>query len=283
MVAVQVLKRLLRHRSARAGGLLLTLIILMAVFADVIAPNGYDDQDLLARLKPPSKEHWMGTDQLGRSIFDRIVWGARISLMVGIVATAISLVLGTALGLVSGYYGGWVDRIIMGVMEVLLAFPGILLAIAVVSIFGPGLNNVMLAVGIAHVPQFARMARGATLSAKAMDFVEAERAIGASNARILWVHILPNIVGPIVVLSTLSVGTSILSAAGLSFLGLGAQPPVPDWGGMISQGRQFLRTAWWVGVFPGLAILVTVLGFNLLGDGLRDALDPRMRLNKNQG
>jgi len=274
---------LLRHRSARAGGLLLTLIILMAVFADVIAPNGYDDQDLLARLKPPSKEHWMGTDQLGRSIFDRIVWGARISLMVGIVATAISLVLGTALGLVSGYYGGWVDRIIMGVMEVLLAFPGILLAIAVVSIFGPGLNNVMLAVGIAHVPQFARMARGATLSAKAMDFVEAERAIGASNARILWVHILPNIVGPIVVLSTLSVGTSILSAAGLSFLGLGAQPPVPDWGGMISQGRQFLRTAWWVGVFPGLAILVTVLGFNLLGDGLRDALDPRMRLNKNQG
>jgi len=255
----------------------------MAVFADVIAPNGYDDQDLLARLKPPSKEHWMGTDQLGRSIFDRIVWGARISLMVGIVATAISLVLGTALGLVSGYYGGWVDRIIMGVMEVLLAFPGILLAIAVVSIFGPGLNNVMLAVGIAHVPQFARMARGATLSAKAMDFVEAERAIGASNARILWVHILPNIVGPIVVLSTLSVGTSILSAAGLSFLGLGAQPPVPDWGGMISQGRQFLRTAWWVGVFPGLAILVTVLGFNLLGDGLRDALDPRMRLNKNQG
>jgi len=280
---VQVLKRLLRHRSARAGGLLLTLIILMAVFADVIAPNGYDDQDLLARLKPPSKEHWMGTDQLGRSIFDRIVWGARISLMVGIVATAISLVLGTALGLVSGYYGGWVDRIIMGVMEVLLAFPGILLAIAVVSIFGPGLNNVMLAVGIAHVPQFARMARGATLSAKAMDFVEAERAIGASNARILWVHILPNIVGPIVVLSTLSVGTSILSAAGLSFLGLGAQPPVPDWGGMISQGRQFLRTAWWVGVFPGLAILVTVLGFNLLGDGLRDALDPRMRLNKNQG
>ncbi|MFS8534079.1 MAG: ABC transporter permease [Limnochordales bacterium] len=280
---MQVLKRLLRHRSARAGGLLLTLIILMAVFADVIAPNGYDDQDLLARLKPPSKEHWMGTDQLGRSIFDRIVWGARISLMVGIVATAISLVLGTALGLVSGYYGGWVDRIIMGVMEVLLAFPGILLAIAVVSIFGPGLNNVMLAVGIAHVPQFARMARGATLSAKAMDFVEAERAIGASNARILWVHILPNIVGPIVVLSTLSVGTSILSAAGLSFLGLGAQPPVPDWGGMISQGRQFLRTAWWVGVFPGLAILVTVLGFNLLGDGLRDALDPRMRLNKNQG
>lgn len=255
----------------------------MAVFADVIAPNGYDDQDLLARLKPPSNEHWMGTDQLGRSIFDRIVWGARISLMVGIVATAISLVLGTALGLVSGYYGGWVDRIIMGVMEVLLAFPGILLAIAVVSIFGPGLNNVMLAVGIAHVPQFARMARGATLSAKAMDFVEAERAIGASNARILWVHILPNIVGPIVVLSTLSVGTSILSAAGLSFLGLGAQPPVPDWGGMISQGRQFLRTAWWVGVFPGLAILVTVLGFNLLGDGLRDALDPRMRLNKNQG
>ncbi|OUN00754.1 MAG: peptide ABC transporter permease [Firmicutes bacterium ZCTH02-B6] len=280
---MQVLKRLLRHRSARVGGLLLIFITLMAIFAGVIAPNGYDDQDLLSRLKPPSKEHWMGTDQLGRGIFDRVVWGARISLMVGIAATAISLVLGTALGLVSGYYGGWVDRVIMGVMEVLLAFPGILLAIAVVSIFGPGLNNVMLAVGIAHVPQFARMARGATLSAKAMDFVEAERAIGANHSRIIWVHILPNILGPIVVLSTLSVGTSILSAAGLSFLGLGAQPPVPDWGGMISQGRQFLRTAWWVGVFPGLAILITVLGFNLLGDGLRDALDPRMRLNKNQG
>jgi len=258
----------------------LALVFLMALFAGVIAPNGYDDQNLLTRLKPPSKEFWLGTDQLGRSIFDRIVWGARISLQVGFLATAISLVVGTALGLVAGFYGRWIDRAIMGVMEVFLAFPGILLAIAVVSIFGPGLTNVMIAVGIANVPQFARLVRGSTLAAKELEFIEAERALGVSNGRILVVHILPNIIGPIVVLATLTVGTSILSAAGLSFLGLGAQPPIPDWGGMISQGRQFLRTAWWVGVFPGLAILITVLGFNLLGDGLRDALDPRMRLTR---
>lgn len=279
---LQVFVRLSRHRSARAGALLLTLVFLMAIFAGSIAPNGYDDQNLFTRLKPPSKEFWMGTDQLGRDIFDRIVWGARISLQVGFLATSISLVVGTTLGLIAGYYGRWIDRAIMGVTEVFLAFPGILLAIAVVSIFGPGLTNVMIAVGIANVPQFARLARGSTLSAKEMDFIEAERAIGVGHLRILLVHILPNIIGPIVVLATLSVGTSILSAAGLSFLGLGAQPPVPDWGGMISQGRQFLRTAWWVGVFPGVAILITVLGFNLLGDGLRDALDPRMRLAKQQ-
>ncbi len=277
---MHVLTRLSRHRSARIGGVCILIIVLMAIFAPVLAPEGYNDQNLIIRLRGPSAETPLGTDQLGRHMTSRIIWGARISLQIAFMATGIGLFVGGTLGLVAGYYGGGSDRLIMALMDVLLAFPGILLALAVVAILGPGLYNVMIAVGISGIPQFARLVRGSTLSIREKEFIEAQHAAGASDARILALHILPNIVGPIVVFATLRVGTSIMQAAGVSFLGLGAQPPLPDWGGMISQSRQLLRTAWWTGIFPGVAILLTVFGFNLMGDGLRDALDPRVRIAK---
>jgi len=275
---VKVLKRLLGHKSARAGGILLVGILAMAILAPWISPEGYNRQVLGDRLQEPSSEHIMGTDQFGRELKSRIVWGARISLRVGVMAMAISLSFGTVLGLVAGFYGGSVERVIMGFVDVLLAFPGILLAIFIVAVLGPGLSNAMIAVGIAGVPQFARLVRGSTLSVRETEYIEAQHALGSPDFRIVSRHIMPNIIAPIVVLATLNIGTAILAAAGLGFLGLGAEPPVPEWGAMISQGRQHLRSAWWVGVFPGMAILVTVLGFNLLGDGLRDALDPRVRI-----
>lgn len=253
-------------------------LILTAIFAPWLAPAGYDRQELSKRLSPPGQDYWLGADHLGRSVLDRIVWGARISLAVGVISVGIGLLAGLIIGLISGYYGGAVDRVLMGIMDMLLAIPGILLAILVVSILGPGLFNAMVAVGIDRIPAFARLVRGSTLSVKQKEFVEAARATGSDSSRIMWVHILPNVVAPVVILATLGMGSAILSAAGLSFLGLGAQPPTPDWGAMVSDGRQYLRTAWWVAAFPGLAILLTVLGFNLLGDGLRDALDPRVRL-----
>lgn len=272
-----VIRRLSVHRSAQIGFLLVILVFLVALLAPVLAPEGYDDQDLFARLSPPSSQYLMGTDQLGRQISSRIFWGARISLQVGIVAIGIGLGGGVILGLISGYYGGKVDRLIMGFMDVLLSFPGLLLALAVVAILGPGLYQVMIAVGITRIPQFARLVRGSTLSIKEKEYVEAQRALGSTDVRILSGHIVPNIVAPVIVYATLSLATALLASAGLSFLGLGAQPPIPDWGGMVSEGRAYLRSAWWIGVFPGAAIMMTVLGFNLLGDGLRDALDPKLR------
>jgi peptide/nickel transport system permease protein len=275
---MKTLQRLLRHRSAQVGGLVVAVTLVVALLAPVLAPEGYDDQQLSERLSPPSKEWLCGTDQMGRSILSRLIWGARISLQVGALSVLISLIVGGVLGLIAGYYGGVIDRLIMGVMDVLLAFPGILLAIAVVAILGPGLTNVMIAVGVSRVPQFARLLRGSTLSAKEHEYVEAQHALGASTFRILVHHILPNVIAPVIVIATLNTGTAILAAAGLSFIGLGAQPPIPDWGSMVSEGRSFLRSAWWVAVLPGMAILFTILGFNLLGDGFRDALDPRIRL-----
>lgn len=275
---MKILTRLLGHKSARVGGLLLLGIFAMALLAPWLSPEGYNAQRLADRLKEPSSEHIMGTDQFGRELKSRIVWGARISLRVGVMAMTISLSVGTVLGLTAGYYGGTLERVIMGFVDVLLAFPGILLAIFIVAVLGPGLNNAMIAVGIAGIPQFARLTRGSTLSVKETEYIEAQRALGSQDLRVISRHIMPNIIAPIVVLATLNIGTAILAAAGLGFLGLGAEPPVPEWGAMISHGRQHLRSAWWVGVFPGLAILVTVLGFNLLGDGLRDALDPRVRI-----
>ena len=277
---MNVLIRLSRHRSARVGGACLIVIFLMAAFAPILAPEGYDNQNLALRLQAPSRETPLGTDELGRQLSSRIIWGAQISLQIAFMATGIGLVIGSALGLIGGFYGGYVDRAIMGLMDVLLAFPGILLALAVVAVLGPGLYNVMIAVGISGIPRFARLVRGSTLSVREKEFIEAQRAAGASDARILILHVLPNIMGPIIVFATLRVGVSIMQAAGVSFLGLGAQPPLPDWGGMISQGRHLLRVSWWVGVFPGVAVLITVFGFNLMGDGLRDALDPKIRIAK---
>lgn len=272
-----LLKRALRSPSMWAGGLLVVLIVGFALVASVIGPEGFDKQDLMMRLKPPSAQFPLGTDHLGRSILTRLAYGGQYSLKVGLIAVGIGASIGIVTGALAGFYGGWVDRVLMGLMDILLAFPGILLAIAIVAALGPGLVNVMIAVGIRGVPTFARLVRGQVLSVRGREYVEAARALGSADGRIIVKHVFPNIMASIIVLASLDIASSILSVAALNFLGLGAQPPIPDWGGMIDQGRQYLRTAWWVGVFPGLAILMTVLGFNLLGDALRDLLDPRLK------
>lgn len=272
-----MLRRFLRSPSIWAGGILVLFVLTFTLAANHIGPEGYDDQNLLQRLKPPSKEAPLGTDHLGRSVLTRLAHGGRHTLQVSLVAVAVGGVGGVILGTLSGYYGGWVDRIVMGFIDMLLAFPGVLLAIAIVSVLGPSMVNVMLAIGIRSIPTFARLVRGQVLSVRGWDYIEASRALGASDGRILTRHVFPNIVAPIIVLVSLDLATAVLSIATLSFLGLGAQPPVPDWGGMIEQGRQYVRTAWWLGLFPGLAIMFVVLGFNLLGDGLRDVLDPRLK------
>lgn len=226
---------------------------------------------------PPSWEHWFGVDHLGRDIFSRVVYGARISLWIGLFSVGISLTIGTTLGLIAGYFGGFVDNLIMRVMDIMMALPHVLLAILIATILGPSLENGILAIGIVRVPRFARLARASTLSVRTLTYVEASVAIGAPHHRIIFRDVLPNIVGPIVVYSTLSLGESILSAAVLSFLGLGAQPPVPEWGAMLNEAQKYLINAPFMSIFPGLAIFLTVLSFNLLGDGLRDILDPRVR------
>ena len=278
MINSGLLRRLVRSPSALAGVAMTGVFLATALLASWIAP--YDPvapaPDLI--LHAPSWGHPFGTDELGRDVLSRVVYGSRISLEVGAVAVAIAMMAGTLLGLIAGFNGGLWDALIMRGTDVLLAFPGILLAIAVVATLGPSLVNVMIAVGIGAVPVYARTVRGSTLSVRQMEYVEAARAAGATTGRLLGRHVLRNIVGPIVVLATLGVGINILIAAGLSYVGLGAQPPVPEWGAMLSGARQYLRDAWWTAVFPGLAITVAVVGMNLLGDGLRDALDPRLRV-----
>ena len=219
----------------------------------------------------------LGSDQLGRDVLSRVVHGARISLTVGLISVSIALALGAPLGLVSGYYGGRLDALVMRIMDVLLAFPGILLALAIVSVLTPGLTNVMIAVGLSAVPGYARLVRASVLSAREHLYVEAARALGGRDLDILSRYILPNVVAPLIVTATLGLGTAILSAAALSFLGLGSQPPQPEWGRMLSEGRDYLREAWWIATFPGLGIMLTVFAMNLLGDGLRDVLDPRLK------
>ncbi len=272
-----VWRRLKKNKMAMVGLFIILLLIFAAIFADVIAPYGYDDQNLKDRLTPPGSEYILGTDNFGRDILSRIIYGARISLQVGFIAVGISAIIGGALGAIAGYYGGKLDNFIMRVMDVLLAIPGILLAISIVAALGPGLQNVMIAVGIGSVPSYARIVRASILSIRDQEFVEAARAVGASDFRIIMKHILPNSMAPIIVQATLGVASAILSAAGLSFIGLGIQPPTPEWGAMLSSGRDYLRDHWYVATFPGLAIMITIFGLNLLGDGLRDALDPRLK------
>lgn len=270
-------RRFRRNPRAEIGGILVLLFIIVAVFSDQIAPYDPRVQDLYSNLDGPSWSHPFGKDEFGRDIFSRIIHGTRISLAIGLGATAISTVLGVLLGLASGYFGGWVGTVIMRAMDVMLAFPGLLLALAIVHILGPGLVNVVVAVGLFAVPTFARVVRGSVLQIRQLDFVTAARAQGAGNGRILVVHILSNAAAPIIVLATVRMATAILTAAGLSFLGLGAQPPTPEWGAMLSAGREFLRSAPHVATFPGIAIMLLVLAFNMFGDGLQDALDPRGR------
>jgi peptide/nickel transport system permease protein len=272
------LRRLGRNRGAVIGLLLLVVIVAAAVAAPLL--TSYDPIKIAPpdRNLPPSREHWLGTDHFGRDLFARVVYGARISLPVGLIAVAIAAAVGLTLGLLAGYYGKLVDGSIMRVIDVMLAFPGILLALVVVAILGATLQNVMIAVGISEIPRYTRLVRGSVLSARENLYIDAARVSGVRDLTILFRHILPNVVGPIVVLATLSVGTAILAAAGLSFLGLGAQPPSPEWGAMLADGRKSLTTAWWIPTIPGLAIAVTVLAVNMTGDGLRDLLDPRLRV-----
>ncbi len=271
------LRHLSRNRGAAIGAVLLVLLALMAVFAPLIAPYSPIKQNFQEVLKSPSLKHLLGTDNFGRDVLSRIMYGARLSLSVGIIAAGIGAGLGVIFGLISGYYGGWIDSIIMRIMDAMLAFPGILMAMTVVAILGSGLVNVMVAVGIASVPTFARLVRGSVLSARQNDYVEAAHVVGCRSGRIMMRHILPNVFAPLLTLTTLRVSRAILSAAALNFLGLGAQPPIPEWGVMLANGRNYLRGYWWLATFPGLAIMITTLSINMLGDGLRDVLDPRLR------
>ncbi|KPC69414.1 peptide ABC transporter permease [Thermoactinomyces vulgaris] len=266
----------LRHRSAVIGSVLVLIFIILAILAPIITPYDYTEPSPDA-LAAPSAEHWFGTDDLGRDIFTRIVYGSRISLWVGFISIAGSIVVGSLLGLLAGYYGKWQDTLISRLFDIMLAFPSILLAIAIVAMLGPGLNNALIAIAIINIPTFGRLMRSRVLSVKAEDFVLAARAIGMKNSRILWHHILPNCWTPIMVQGTLSFATAVIEVAALGFLGLGAQPPDPEWGTMLSDARDYLQLAPWTMVFPGVAIMITVLGFNLLGDGLRDIFDPRMK------
>ena len=276
---VEIWQRLVRNKMAMLGLAILLLLIGLAVFAPVLFD--YEkmvvSQDLSIRLQGPSAAHWFGTDEFGRDIFARMAYGARVSLVVGIISVSVSLIIGGCLGAFAGFYGGKIDLIIMRVMDVFLAVPSILLAMTIVAALGTDLVFVMLAIGISGVPNFARIDRAAVMGVKDQEFVEAARAIGASNATIIFREVIPNCLAPIIVQATLSVAGAILSTASLSFIGLGVQPPDPEWGAMLAGGRNFMRDALHLTLFPGLAIVITILALNLLGDGLRDALDPRLK------
>jgi peptide/nickel transport system permease protein len=272
----RVWRRLRRHRLALLGLAFLGLLILCALTADLISPYRPLDQAMNVRLKPPSTAHWLGTDDFGRDILTRILYGSRVSLQIGFVAVGIAGTTGIVLGMLAGYFGGWLDSVVMRCMDVLLAFPAVLLAVTIMALLGPSTTNVMIAIGIAYIPLFARVVRGSVLTIRPNEYVQAARAAGASELRMLAYHIAPGTIGPIIVQVSLALAYAILAEAALSFLGLGTQPPTPTWGSMLSFGREFIREAPWFTFFPGFAIFVTVLSLNLVGDGLSDALDPRL-------
>ena len=270
-------RRLFRHRSATLGLVIVVIVSMVAVFAPHIMPHDPLKQDILSALSPPSRDHPFGTDAMGRDLLSRVILGSRISVTVGLVVVLVAGTTGILAGLVAAYFEGWVDNVISRFIDLLLAFPSFLLALSVLTILGPSLINAMLAVAIATIPSFARVARGAALSEKQKDHILAARVIGVNNVGIIFRHILPNTLAPLIVLATVSLATAILTTASLSFLGLGAQPPTPEWGAILARGREYMRVAWWLTVFPGMAIAISVLALNLLGDGLRDLLDPRLR------
>ncbi len=273
---VVILKRLARSPGAMLGLVVVLLFLFISLAADYIAPHDYDLANFSVRRAAPSAEYWLGTDELGRDLFSRLLHGARYSLVVGLISVSIGLVVGIPLGLLAGYYGGVTDMVIMRLMDVMLAFPSILLAILLVAVLGPSLENSMIAIGVVSIPVYARLVRGSTLAIKEELFIEASKAMGMGNLRIILIHIFPNTLAPIVVQSTLQIAVAIQAAAALGFLGLGAPPDVPEWGNMLQKGRTYIISAPHIVIFPGLAIMLVVLGFNLLGDGLRDALDPRI-------
>jgi peptide/nickel transport system permease protein len=270
-------KQLRKNRFAMVGLFIILFFIILGLVAPLLTPYTYEEQSLVNRLSPPSSEHWLGTDDLGRDIFTRIAYGARVSLQVGFFAVSGALIFGTLLGIIAGYFGRWIDMIISRIFDILLAFPSILLAIAIVAILGPSLENALVAIAIINIPIFGRLVRSRVISLREEEYIMAARAQGMKNGRVILHHILPNSIAPIIVQSTLGFGTAILEAAALGFLGLGAQPPTPEWGQMLASSREFIQLAPWTLIVPGISIMLVVLGFNLIGDGLRDALDPKMK------
>ncbi len=266
-----------KNKLALAGSGIVLLLFLVSLFAPWFAPYDPGQIDLKNVLMPPSMDHWLGTDQLGRDVLSRMIWGARISLKVGFAATGVSIVIGTLLGAVAGYYGGWVDAVIMRFVDIMLCFPTFFLILAVIAFLEPSIWNIMIIIGLTGWMGVTRLVRADFISLRERDFVQAARAIGAGDARIIFLHILPNAMASILVAATLGIAGAILTESALSFLGIGVQPPTPSWGNILTAGKDNIDIAWWLSLYPGLAILVTVLGYNLLGEGLRDALDPRLR------
>ncbi|MBI4277607.1 MAG: ABC transporter permease [Armatimonadetes bacterium] len=273
-----LLRRLARHRTAMAGLVILAVMLAGGLVGPHLIARSPVEVDFNRVLQPPSRQHVFGTDNLGRDLFTRILYGTRVSFFIGVLAVVLSMALGVPVGLFSGYYGGRPDQFIQRMTDILLAFPGILLALTLISVLGIGIENVIVSVGVGAVPVYVRLVRGTVLTIRELDYVEAARAIGMSDRRIILRHVLPNALPPIIVQSTLQVGTAILLAAGLGFLGLGVQPPTPEWGTMIGEGQTYIFSSWYLEAFPGLATFLAVMAFNLLGDGLRDALDPRLTI-----
>ena len=276
-LGAEVWRALKRNNRAMFGLGFIILLVFVAVFADWIAPYGMKEQDLSNALQFPNATHWLGTDDLGRDILSRIIYGTRVSLTVGVSAVSLALIVGGTLGILAGYYKGWVDTLIMRLADVLLSIPSILLAIAIVASLGSSLRNLIIAIGIANIPNFARVVRSGVISVNEQEYIEAADALGANNLRIIFKHIIPNIMSPIIIQASIGIATAILSAVGLGFIGLGLEASIAEWGTMLNAGRGYIRTHYYLTLYPGLVIMLTVLSFNLLGDGLRDAIDPKMR------
>lgn len=273
----EIWRRLKRNKLAMVGLFILAVLIFCAIFADQIAPYGFDEYNLERQFEKPSADHWFGTDNFGADILSRLIYGARISLKIGFISVGIAVIIGVTIGAISGYFGGKVDIIFMRLIDVFQAIPDILMAIAIIAALGPGLANLMIAVGIAAIPGYARIVRASVLSIRDMEFVEAAQASGSGAPRIIFKHILPNCLAPIIVQATLGFAYAILNAAGMSFIGLGLEPPTPEWGAMLSSARAYIRDYPHMTLFPGLVIVLTIFALNVLGDGLRDALDPRLK------
>jgi len=271
-------RRFRRNKLAMLGALIIFSLAVVAVTAPLIAPFSPNQQDILHRLEPPSRKHPLGTDDLGRDLFSRVIYGTRVSLLVGFVAIGIAIIIGSFLGLLSGYFGGWLDAVIMRFVDIMLCFPTFFLILMVIAFLEPNIWTVMAVIGLTGWPGLTRLVRGECLSVREREFVQAAKVLGLSNIRVMFVHLLPNVMAPILVTATLGIGGAILTESALSFLGLGVQPPTPSWGNILTAGKDYITIAWWLSLYPGLAILITVLAYNLLGEGLRDVLDPRMML-----
>ncbi|MDR1589873.1 MAG: ABC transporter permease [Oscillospiraceae bacterium] len=273
----EIWRQLKKNKIAVISLWVIVFVVLVAIFAPLLAPYSYEQQDRTDPFASPSIKHLLGTDKMGRDVFSRLIWGSRQSLQIGAVSTAISAIAGIILGAIAGYYGGWLDNLLMRLLDIYQSIPMFLLCVTFAAVLGPSLRNAVIAIGISMVPGFARLMRASILSIREMEYVEAARSINASNGRIIRKHIIPNAISPLIVSITMGVGSSALAGAGLSFIGLGVQPPIPEWGGMISDARSIMRAHGELAMYPGICVIITVLAFNLLGDGLRDALDPRLK------